>query len=182
MNIRDLFTALPTWQAVLVATTGSFMIFSSLYLLRRGYVVPIASVGVVMFLLFLGLVRIKKSAPPPPEESPSQYDVFRQMEPADQTRVNPLTGILQEDVYANRTGPIGTFVGNDDYAKNAPLYSIDGNEYTGTETGVTRGPCPSKNCKCYPSPDVPGKTVCGYTENGILIKCPPDCCSENCDF
>jgi hypothetical protein len=46
------------------------------------------------------------------------------MEPADQTRVNPWVGILQEDVYVNRTGPIGTFTGNDDYVKNAPLYPI----------------------------------------------------------
>ena len=130
MGAQDLsrsFTALPTWQAVLVATTGSFMIFTSLYLLRRGYVVPIASVLVVAFLLFLAFIRIQKSVdsqPPPVDDGTggSQFDVFRQMEPADQTRVNPWTGILQEDVYVNRTGPIGSFVGNDDYAKNAPLY------------------------------------------------------------
>lgn len=117
-------TALPTWQFVLVAITGAMTIFTSLYLLRRGYVAPIASVLAVAFVLYLTAMRMKTSAPPPPEESPSQFDVFRQMEPADQTRVNPFTGILQEDVYVNRTGPIGTFVGNDDYAKNAPLYSI----------------------------------------------------------
>ena len=127
MDAQDLsrsFTALPTWQAVLVATTGSFMIFTSLYLLRRGYVVPIATVLVVGFLLFLAFIRIQKTAesqPPPTDNGTGQYDVFRQMEPADQTRVNPWTGILQEDVYVNRTGPIGTFVGNDDYTKNAPL-------------------------------------------------------------
>jgi len=121
-NLTRFFTALPTWQFVLVVTAGAMTLFTSLYLLRRGYVTPIASVLVIVFLLFMTFMRFKASRPPPPEESPSQYDVFRQMEPADQTRVNPLVGILQEDVYANRAGPIGTFVGNDDYVKNAPLY------------------------------------------------------------
>jgi len=125
MDPRNLFTALPTWQFVLVAIAGAMTIFTSLYLLRRGYVAPIASVLAVGFVLYLLVSRVGASVtsrPPPSEESPSQFDVFRQMEPADQTRVNPFMGILQEDVYVNRTGPIGTFVGNDDYAKNAPLY------------------------------------------------------------
>jgi len=121
----DTLTALPTWQFVLVAIAGAMTIFTSLYLLRRGYVAPIASVLAIAFVLYLLVSRVGASVtsrPPPSEESPSQFDVFRQMEPADQTRVNPWTGILQEDVYVNRTGPIGAFVGNDDYAKNAPLY------------------------------------------------------------
>ena len=125
MDPRNLFTALPTWQFVLVAIAGAMTIFTSLYLLRRGYVAPIASVLAVGFVLYLLVSRVGASVtsrPPPSEESPSQFDVFRQMEPADQTRVNPFMGILQKDVYVNRTGPIGTFVGNDDYAKNAPLY------------------------------------------------------------
>ena len=125
----DLFTALPTWQFVLVATAGAMTIFTGLYLLRRGYVAPIASVIAVAFVLYLLISRIGASVnsqPPPTDDGTgwTQFDAFRQMEPADQTRVNPWTGILQEDVYVNRTGPIGDFVGNDDYAKNAPLYSI----------------------------------------------------------
>ena len=124
-NLTRFFSALPTWQFVLVATAGAMTIFTSLYLLRRGYVAPIASVLAVAFVLYIAVARVGASVishPPPSEESPSQYDVFRQMEPADQTRVNPWTGILQEDVYVNRTGPIGDFIGNDDYVKNAPLY------------------------------------------------------------
>ena len=118
------FTALPTWQFVLVAITGAMTLFTSLYLLRRGYVAPIASVLAVAFVLYLTIMRMKPSivSKPPVIDDGSQFDVFRQMEPADQTRVNPWVGILQEDVYVNRTGPIGTFVGNDDYTKNAPLY------------------------------------------------------------
>ena len=187
MDPRDLVrsvTTLPTRQFVLVATAGAMTIFTSLYLLRRGYVAPIAAVLASAFVLYLAFTRIQKSVEsrPPLTDDGSQFTVFRDMEPADQTRVNAWTGFLQEDVYVNRTGPIGDFVGNDDYVKNAPLYSIKGNNYTGSETGIARGPCPSQNCKCYPSLDVPGKTVCGYTENGILIKCPPDCCSADCDL
>jgi hypothetical protein len=127
MDIKSVLTALPTWQFVLVAIAGAMTIFTSLYLLRHGYVTPIASVLAVAFVLYLLISRIGASVnsrPPPPDEPPSQYDVFRQMEPANQTLVNPWMGILQEDVYENRTGPIGNFVGNDDYVKNAPLYLI----------------------------------------------------------
>lgn len=86
---------------------------------------PIAAVVAIGFIVWLSWQRVKPSVvsqPPPPDESPSQFTVFRDMEPADQTRVNPWVGFLQEDVYAYRTGPIGTFVGNNDYVKNAPLY------------------------------------------------------------
>jgi len=125
MEFPDLFTTLPTWQFAIVVSAGAMTIFTSLYLLRRGYVVPIASVLAVAFVLYLVISRIASSVtsrPPPPTDDSSQYDVFRQMEPADQTRVNPWTGILQEDVYVNRTGPIGNFVGNDDASPRAPLY------------------------------------------------------------
>jgi hypothetical protein len=118
----NFLTALPTWQLVLVATAGSMTIFTSLYLLRRGYIAPIAAVLAIAFALYITISRAMVSSPPPPMESPSQFDVFRQMEPADQTRVNPWMGILQEDVYVNRAGPVGDFVGNNDYVKNAPLY------------------------------------------------------------
>ena len=113
------------WQYAFLGFAGSLMILSSVYLLSKGYFMPIAAVFVIAFLMWLTWTRLQASIvsqPPPAEESPSQFDVFRQMESADQTRVNPWVGFLQEDVYANRTGPIGNFVGNDDYAKNAPLY------------------------------------------------------------
>jgi len=126
MNIKSIITALPTWQAILVTIAGAMTIFTSLLLLRRGYVAPIAAVFSVAFIIYASILRLKTSKPPPTDNGTggSQFDVFRQMEPADQTRVNPWVGILQEDVYANRTGPIGDFVGNDDYVKKAPLYSV----------------------------------------------------------
>jgi hypothetical protein len=62
---------------------------------------------------------------PPPDPNARAFTVFRDMEPEDQTRVNVWTGFLQEDVYKNRTGPIGNFVGNDDFAPRAPLYPLN---------------------------------------------------------
>jgi hypothetical protein len=119
--------ALPTKQAVFVAIAGSLMILSALYLFRNGSVIPLALVGILAFLIYITIVRMKpavESRPPTTSDTATAYTVFRSMEPADQTRVNAWTGILQEDVYANRTGPIGTFVGNDDVTPNAPLYPI----------------------------------------------------------
>ena len=47
-------------------------------------------------------------------------------------------GFLQEDVYKNRTGPIGEFVGNDSPSDKAPLYLItDQNTATATATAAT---------------------------------------------
>ena len=54
----------------------------------------------------------------------NQFEVFRDMEPADQTRENPWPGFIQEDVRKNRTGPIGNFVGADSPSGNAVLYAI----------------------------------------------------------
>jgi hypothetical protein len=54
----------------------------------------------------------------------SQFEVFRDMEPADQTRENPWLGFIQEDVRKNRTGPIGNFIGNDSSSGKAILYAI----------------------------------------------------------
>ena len=129
MVVQDLtrsLTALPTWQFALVVITGAMTLFTSLYLLGKGYVAPLAAVAAVSLVLYGTIMRMKTSKPPPLDDGTggTQFDVFRQMEPADQTRVNPWTGILQEDVYANRTGPVGDFIGNDDYTKNAPLYPI----------------------------------------------------------
>ena len=129
MVVQDLtrsLTALPTWQFALVVITGAMTLFTSLYLLGKGYVAPLAAVAAVSLVLYGTIMRMKTSKPPPFDDGTgsTQFDVFRQMEPADQTRVNPWTGILQEDVYANRTGPVGDFIGNDDYTKNAPLYPI----------------------------------------------------------
>lgn len=54
----------------------------------------------------------------------NQYELFRDMEPADQTRENSWVGFLQENVRKNRTGPIGDFLGNDSSSGNASLYQI----------------------------------------------------------
>jgi hypothetical protein len=122
----DFISTIPKGQLALLAIAGSLTIMSSFYLITKGDFVPFGLVVTVGYLLFLMYKRVKVnviSQPPPDIERP--FDVFRSMEPADQTRVNPWVGFLQKDVYANRTGPIGEFIGNDDYVKKAPLYSID---------------------------------------------------------
>ena len=115
---------LPKSQMILLAIAGSLMILSSFYLLQQGKFMPLAAVVVIAFLGWLVFNSIKSSvvSRPPPDPDAPAFTVFRDMEPADQTRVNVWTGFLQEDVYQNRTGPIGDFVGNDDVSKNAPLY------------------------------------------------------------
>jgi hypothetical protein len=55
----------------------------------------------------------------------NQFEVFRDMEPADQTRENSWIGFLQENVRSGRTGPIGDFIGNEDAPTNAPLFEFD---------------------------------------------------------
>jgi hypothetical protein len=91
-----------------------------------------------MILTFIGLVLIlgllwiayTRFPPAPARISQtvpaydSQFEVFRSMEPADQTRENPWLGFIQEDVRKNRTGPIGNFVGADSPSGNAILYTI----------------------------------------------------------
>lgn len=85
------------------------------------------AVVVVLTLLYLAYKRF----PPAPARISqtvaaydNQFDVFRDMEPASQTRENPWLGFLQEDVRVKRTGPIGEFVGNDAKSGNAPLYLV----------------------------------------------------------
>jgi len=55
----------------------------------------------------------------------NQFEVFRDMEPADQTRENSWVGFLQENVRAGRTGPIGDFIGEDSSSGSAPLFYFD---------------------------------------------------------
>jgi hypothetical protein len=123
-----LLQTLPKGQLALLAIAGSLMILSSFYLLQQGQIMPLAAVIVVTFMGWLMFKRIVPSvvSRPPPDPDASAFTVFRDLEPADQTRVNVWTGFLQEDVYKNRTGPIGDFVGNDDVSKKAPLYSFGG--------------------------------------------------------
>ena len=125
MGLPSLQT-LPKGQLVLLAIAGSFMILSSFYLLQQGQVMPLAAVVVIAFLgwmLYTGMLPSITSRPKA-DPTASAFTVFRDMEPEDQTRVNVWTGFLQEDVYQNRTGPIGDFVGNDDIVPRAPLYAI----------------------------------------------------------
>jgi hypothetical protein len=112
-------------NAFLVIAAG-IALLSGAFLALHGKFFPLIAFGIIVILIYMTWQRI-----PEPEifktqdTSQRQFTVFRDMESSDQTRVNPWTGFLQEDVYANRTGPIGNFEGNDDYVRDAPLYPFD---------------------------------------------------------
>lgn len=55
----------------------------------------------------------------------NQFEIFRDMEPKDQTLENSWVGFLQENVRAGRTGPIGDFIGEDSSSGSAPLFYFD---------------------------------------------------------
>ena len=118
-------STVPKGLLVLLAIAGSLTILSGFHMLGRGEILPIAVIATLAFLVYVTYKRLEvvvDSQPPPVPDT--QYDVFRSMEPVDQTRVNVWNGILQEDVFMNKTGPIGNFIGNYDYVKKAPLYAI----------------------------------------------------------
>jgi hypothetical protein len=116
----------PKGLIVLLAIAGSLTILSGFHMLGQGNILPIAVIVTLAFLVYVTYKRLEVTvnSQPPPTPEDTQLDVFRSMEPADQTRVNVWYGILQDDVFANKTGPIGNFIGNYDYVKNAPLYAI----------------------------------------------------------
>jgi hypothetical protein len=62
-----------------------------------------------------------------PFAKPPYYDYDYMTNVTDTTRrEGAWVGFLQEDVYKNRTGPIGDFVGNDSPSDKAPLYFLKG--------------------------------------------------------
>ena len=129
MDLNVIISTLPVWQLATVGIAGSLLIFTSIYLVTRGYFTPIAIVAVLAFLISLTVARASSTRPPISEsqEMPyTQFTLFRDMESGDQTRVNPWMGFLQEDVYTNRTGPIGDFEGNNDPSPKAQLYPFEG--------------------------------------------------------
>jgi hypothetical protein len=85
----------------------------------------------VVFVLYLMYLAYTRFPPAPARISQTvaahdnQFDVFRDMEPADQTRENPWLGFLQEDVRVKRTGPIGDFIGDDSKSGSAVLYMVN---------------------------------------------------------
>ena len=124
-NIVFFLRTLPKGQLILLAIAGSLMILSSFYMAQQGQLMPLGIMVVVAALCWLMLKTSVAVSRPPPDVNAPAFTVFRDMEPADQTRVNVWTGFLQEDVYKNRTGPIGDFVGNDDVSNKARLYPTE---------------------------------------------------------
>jgi hypothetical protein len=87
----------------------------------------VLSLVIVALLMYIAYIRFP-AAPArisqPVASYDNQFEVFRDMEPSDQTRENPWIGFLQEDVRKNRTGPIGDFTGYEDPSIKAPLYMV----------------------------------------------------------
>lgn len=85
-------------------------------------VLALVIIAVLMYMAYLRFPPAPARISQPVAAYDSQFEVFNDMQPNDQTRVNAWTGFLQEDVYKNRTGPIGDFIGYNDPSPNAPLY------------------------------------------------------------
>jgi hypothetical protein len=88
----------------------------------------VLGVLIVLGLIYMSLKRFPKPNELPDSDGPftrySQYEVFRDLEPNMQTRTNPMTGFLAEDIDLNSKGSIGTFRGREDNARRAPLYML----------------------------------------------------------
>jgi len=89
----------------------------------------LVSLAIILWLVSTayGLLPMLK---PPSWDNPfaqtPYYDYDFMKNESDTTRrEGAWTGLLQEDVYKNRTGPIGDFVGNDSPSDKAPLYFIN---------------------------------------------------------
>ena len=59
-----------------------------------------------------------------PIPRPPYYDSEFLKEMDSQRREGAWVGFLQEDVFRQKVGPVGDFVGNDSSSGNAPLYFI----------------------------------------------------------
>jgi len=85
---------------------------------------------IILWLLMTAYNVLPRAVPPPSlgdtsEARPPYYDTdFLLKETDTQRREGAWVGFLQEDVYKDRTGPIGDFVGNDSPSGKAPLYFI----------------------------------------------------------
>lgn len=174
---------IPTGKFILLGMTGSVAVLSSIYLVQEGNYIPFAIVFILAFLVFFTYQRFKVHVESQPSNEYSRaFDIFRIMEPASQTRVNAWTGFLQEDVHVRRTGPIGNFVGNDDYVKKAPLYAITQDDRS-QDAFISARNCPANTkCTCLPVSGKPNVTQCGYILNGIFVQCPSDCCTPACTY
>lgn len=89
--------------------------------------VPFGMVITIGFLFYITWMRLSVSKMGSSSSTTySQFDVFRDMQPEDQTRVNPWAGFLQEDVYKDKYGPIGDFEGNPDKGQ---MYDFDTSDF-----------------------------------------------------
>lgn len=87
-------------------------------------VLALVIIAVLVYLTYMRFPPAPARISQPVAAYDNQFEVFRDMEPVDQTRQNSWVGFIQEDVHINRTGPIGDFIGHDSPSGNAVLYTI----------------------------------------------------------
>lgn len=96
------------WALIIIAYLLATLTTTLIYLMGAKAVMPLVAISVILILLYVAYTRPDQTDQ---VEVTSQYDLFRDMEPADATPVNPWTGFIQEDVLLHKSGPIGTFRG-----------------------------------------------------------------------
>ena len=83
-------------------------------------------IGVILaYLAYTHIPAAPAQISQPVSAYDNQFEVFRDMEPVDQTLENSWVGFLQENVRAGRTGPIGDFIGENSSSGSAPLFYFD---------------------------------------------------------
>lgn len=82
---------------------------------------------IVLWLLAKAYEILPMLKPPTWETNaarPPYYDADFLKETDSQRREGAWVGLLQEDVYRKKIGPVGDFVGNDSLSGNAPMYFL----------------------------------------------------------
>lgn len=90
-------------------------------------VLTIVALLIVLWLLAKAYQVFPRLAPPTWETNaarPPFYDAEFLKETDSQRREGAWVGLLQEDVYKQKIGPVGDFVGNDAQSGSAPMYFI----------------------------------------------------------
>jgi hypothetical protein len=90
-------------------------------------ILTIIALLIVLWLLAKAYEVLPRLTPPTWETNeprPPFYDADFLKETDNQRRTGAWVGLLQEDVYQKKIGPIGDFIGNDSNSGNAPMYFI----------------------------------------------------------
>jgi len=90
-------------------------------------ILTVVALLIVLWILSKAYEVLPRLAPPTWETNetrPPYYDADFFKEVDSQRREGAWVGLLQEDVFRKKVGPIGDFVGNDSSSGSAPLYFV----------------------------------------------------------